>query len=309
LLAVLTAAAGLALPTGVAAASTVSADPPGTPAVFESGLAASDVTSQLVAFNTVQFKDAAQALAAGTGCAAGPPVACAAMDQDLRFGPMSDRFRGFSLARITISGGGGSDTIRTAGSRNLVSAGGGDDMVWENGNSGGTVKGDAGDDKLYTFEAEADLQGGTGDDLLVTRSARLGNQLAGGDGDDELVAMSPGTGALAGGGGNDVIVLDTPFGGFSADGGGGSDTVAGSSGADQVAGGAGSDLIDVSGDGPGDSVDCGTGIDVAFYDAGDVVSRSCELRLHGPAPANPRVTAARADANAFIAAMPAIPAF
>ena len=301
--------AGFALPTGVAAASTVSVDPPGSPAVFESGASASDVTSQFVDGTTLQFKDAAQALTAGAGCTAGPPVSCEASDQDIRFGSGSDRFRGFSLAPITISGAGGADTIRAAGQINTISAGTGNDSVWENGNGRGSVKGDGGNDKLYSFEAAANIQGGSGDDLLTTSSARLNNLLSGGDGDDELVVTGAGEGTVGGGADDDVIVLDAPFGGWTANADGGNDIVAGSTGADTVFGGRGNDVIDVSGDGGGDTVDCGTGTDVVAYDAGDTLSRNCEIRYRGSLGTIPQVQDARDDAAAFVAAMPAIPAF
>jgi Ca2+-binding RTX toxin-like protein len=306
-LAVLTIAAGLALPTGVAAASTVSVDPPGSPAVFESGPGASDVTSQ-ISGTTLSFKDAAQALTAGTGCVAGPPISCEAVDQELHFGNANDRFRAFSIGGIALSAGGGADIIRAAGSFNIVSAGGGADRVWENGNSNGSVKGDGGDDKLYSFEASADIQGGTGDDLLTTTSPRFDNELAGGDGDDELVVSGFGSGTVSGGSGLDVIVLDAQFGGYTAKGEGSADTIAGSPGSDIVNGGGGNDVIDVSGDGGGDTVDCGTGADLVAYDTGDTIARNCELRHRGSLTL-PSVQHARDDANAFIAAMPAIPAF
>jgi Ca2+-binding RTX toxin-like protein len=308
-LAVLTLAAGVVVPTGVAHASTVSVDPGTGAAVFQSGPAASDVTSQLVAFTSVQFKDAAQTLTAGTGCVAGPPVGCAATEQDIRFGNGNDRFRAVSIQPITITAGGGADSIRTAGSFNTVSAGTGNDSVWENGNSKGSVKGDGGNDKLYSYEASANIQGGAGDDLLTTTSPRFDNSLSGGTGDDDLVVTGVGSGTLSGGDDDDVIVIDAQFGGYTADGGAGNDVISGSPGADTVTGGPGTDYIDVSGDGPGDTVDCGSGFDVAIYDAGDVVAKNCELKTHGPVGAIAPVTSARNDAAAFIAAMPAIPAF
>jgi Ca2+-binding RTX toxin-like protein len=308
-LAVLTIAAGLALPTGVAVASTVSVDPPGSPAVFQSGPAASDVTSQLVGGTTLQFKDAAQALTAGTGCVAGPPVSCDATNQVIHFGNGNDRFRAFSLEPITITSDGGADTIRAAGSVNTISAGGGNDSVWENGNGVGSVKGDGGNDKLYSFEAAANIQGGTGNDLLTTSSARLTNLLNGGDGDDELVATGGGEGTINGGTDDDVIVLDTPFGGWTANADGGNDIVAGSDGRDTVFSGGGSDLIDVSGDGGQDTVDCGSGADVVVYDTGDTISRNCEIRYRGSIGTIPQVQDARDDAAVFVAAMPAIPPF
>ncbi len=307
-LAVLTITAGLALPTGVAVASTVSVDPPGGPALFQSGPGASDVTSQLTD-TTLSFKDAAQVLTAGPGCVAGPPVSCDAVDQEIHFGNANDRFRAFSFNAIVISAGGGSDTIRTAGVYNIVSAGGGNDKVWENGSSNGSVKGDGGNDKLYSFEAAANVQGNAGDDLLTTKSSRFDNLLVGGDGEDQLVVTGVGGGTVNGGTDGDVIVLDAELGGYTANGDGGNDIVSGSPGADVVNGNGGNDVIDVSGDGAGDTVDCGTGSDVVAYDAGDTISRNCEVRHRGSLGTIPQVQDARDDAAAFVASMPAIPPF
>jgi Ca2+-binding RTX toxin-like protein len=307
-LAVLTITAGFALPTGVAAASTVSVDPPGGPAVFTSGPGASDVTSQLTGM-TLSFKDDAQALTAGPGCVAGPPVSCDAVDQVIHFGNAADRFRARSFEGITITAGGGADTLRAAGEFNVISAGGGSDKVWENGDSNGSVSGDGGNDELYSFEAAARMQGGAGDDLLTTSSSRFDNQLSGGDGDDELVVTGAGGGTVSGGTDDDVIVLDADASGYTANGEGGADTISGSPWSDIVNGGGGSDVIDVSGDGPGDTVDCGSGNDFVAYDPGDTIARNCEYRYPGTIGPLTNVEQARAHAGAFIAAMPAIPAF
>jgi Ca2+-binding RTX toxin-like protein len=307
-LALLTLTAGLALPTGVAVASTVSVDPTGGQALFTSGPAPSDVTSQLTD-TTLAFKDAAQILTAGPGCVAGPPVSCSAVDQVIRFGNGSDRFRAFSFGSITITGGGGGDTLRAAGESNVVSGGAGADRVWENGNSIGSVRGDGGNDELYSFEASARMQGGAGDDLLTTSSSRFDNDLDGGDGDDELVVTRAGSGTVSGGTGSDVIVLDADAGGYVANGEGSADTISGSPWSDTVNGGGGNDLIDVSGDGGGDVVDCGAGTDVVYYDAGDSVSRNCERRRRTSPGTIDEVQQARDHAAAFVTLMPAIPPF
>src|SRR5262245_17617899 len=128
-------AAGLALPAGVASASTVSVPVAGGPAVFQSGAKASDLVSRLDFATGLAFKDFAQPIAPGTGCVAGPPVTCAATRQELHFSTRNDRFRGFSNAEIVIDAGAGRDTLRTAGLWNFVDAGDGADSVWENGDS------------------------------------------------------------------------------------------------------------------------------------------------------------------------------
>ena len=65
----MSATAGLLVAPGVAAASTVSVDVPGGPAVFRSGSHASDLTVT----RSLQWSDAAQPLIAGPGCLQGPP--------------------------------------------------------------------------------------------------------------------------------------------------------------------------------------------------------------------------------------------
>src|SRR4051794_25453336 len=248
-LAMMTLTAGFAPPTGVAAASVVAVPNPGGPAVFVS-ISASDVVSQLVAFTSLQFKDLAQPLTAGPGCVPGPPVGCpATIHQELHFRSAADRFRAFSNAHITISAGGGPDTIRAAGDLDTISGGAGDDDIWENGNTPGTIKGDAGNDEIYSYEADSNLQGGIGNDLLVSHSNLINIKMSGGDNDDQLVVESVGKGTLTGDAGNDTIVLNTQFGGFTADGGPGLDTIAGSAGKDKIFGGDDNDVINVTGGG------------------------------------------------------------
>jgi Ca2+-binding RTX toxin-like protein len=303
-------AAGLALPAGVASASTVSVPVAGGPAVFQSGGKASDLVSRLD-FTSLAFKDFAQALSAGAGCTAGPPVSCDATRQELHFSPRNDRFRGFSNAEIVIDAGAGKDTLRTAGLWNIVDAGDGADSVWENGDSIGSVHGGAGADKLYSFEAAANIFGDGGDDLLVDGSfSGRPHALDGGDGSDELVTLSSGrgSGAATGGAGADVIVIDTPVGDWTIDAGSGPDTVSGGPGVDTISAGSGNDVIDVTGDGNADDVTCGGGYDKVYADPEDTVAADCEI-IVGATPSLPAVAAAREDAADFVAAMPDIPAF
>lgn len=299
-------AAGLALPTGVAAASTVQVESGAT--VFRSGNAASDVLAREEAFSSVRFADALQALTAGAGCTAGATISCAAVDQDVRFGAGDDRFRGYSHYPISVSGAAGDDSIRTAGHYNIVSGGTGDDVVWENGNTKGLVNGNDGDDQLNSFGSDGDLRGGAGDDLLALGFSGFRNSLSGGSGNDEIVATIFGGGTASGGGGDDVIVFAGNPKAFAIDAGADNDVVVAGTGADSVVAGSGDDAIDVA-DGNVDSVNCGTGWDVVYADPDDTISRSCESRRSGPMPASTVVAAARAHAEALIAAMPEIPAF
>jgi Ca2+-binding RTX toxin-like protein len=310
-LALATLAAGLALPAGIASASTVSVPATPGPAVFQGGTLASDLTTRLEPVLGLQLEDFAQTLTPGAGCVAGPPVACAGTtSQDIRFGNRADAFRGYSRGPITITAGGGRDSIRAAGEWNSIYAGDGADSVWENGNSLGSVNGEGGDDKLYTFESPARLHGGTGNDLLVTGAFNWGHQLTGDEGADKLVALASGSGSgiASGGDGADVIVIDTSAGGYTADGGAGNDTLSGGPDADAISGGAGKDTIDVTGDGVADTVECGTEVDTVYADPEDSVAADCE-RVRRTAPVLAAVATARADAAAFVAAIPAIPAF
>jgi Ca2+-binding RTX toxin-like protein len=112
-----------------------------------------------------------------------------------------------------------------------------------------------------------------------------------------------GRATLSGNANNDVIALDSILRGSTADGGTGNDTLQGGVGADTLAGGGGSDAIVSAGDGEIDTVDCGPGLHIVFADTDDDVSH-CEIVQIGGPPVLPQVTAARADAQAFVAEMP-----
>jgi hemolysin type calcium-binding protein len=130
----------------------------------------------------------------------------------------------------------------------------------------------------------------------------------GGEGDDEFV-VTFGGGSASGGIGADTIVVDT-FRTWAIEGGAGPDTIRAGTGQDGVAGGDGNDTIDVSGDpGSADSVSCGHGrADAVYADDDDLIAADCEaVSLSTPVLA--AADTARADAAAFVAAMPAIPAF
>ena len=299
--ALLTVTAGLAMSTGVAAASTVQVEDGA--AVFRSGSRASDLVTRDVGFPAFSFADALQSISAGTGCTAGSPVTCDADRQDIRLSGRPDRFRGRSSFPISVTAGGGADSIRASGGENTVSGGDGNDDIWANGNSGSTVSGGAGADRIYGFETEPQLQGDGGGDLLVMAASSFGGQISGGDGADELVNRGLGRASLSGDGGNDVIVLDSSFSGSAASGGVGNDTIQGGAGADTPNGDGGYDVIVSAGDGEIDTVDCGSGWDVVYADADDVVDH-CEVVLIGDAPELPQVAAAREDAQDFVAAMP-----
>jgi Ca2+-binding RTX toxin-like protein len=306
MIAVLSLTAGLALPTGVAAASTVQVE--NGVAVFRSGNLSSDLVARDESSSSTRFADALQALSAGAGCASGASVLCAAVEQDIRFGAGDDTYRGFSHFPITVSAGAGDDSIRTSGNVNTVNTGPGDDTVWENGNTKGLVNGSDGDDRLNSFGSDGDLRGGNGDDLLALGFSGFRNSLSGGSGDDEIVATIFGGGTATGGGGDDVLVFAGNLKAWTIDAGSGDDVIVGANGADSIVAGSGNDLIDGADDNV-DTINCGTGWDVVYADPDDSVSRSCEIRKAGPMPQSDAVDGARARADALIAATPDIPAF
>ena len=302
-LALLTLTIAALLPAGAASAATVSLD--GTTMDYQGAPKASDVIVSL----GLELKDLLQPVTVGAGCVAGPPISCpGASSARFTFGNKSDTFRSFSFASYTINGNGGADSLRAAGAFNRVSGGDGRDRIWENGNFPGTVHGDDGDDKIFSFEHASEVHGDADDDLVVTSAG--GSVLTGDGGDDELVAIS-GFGSASGGSGADTIV--TPAAGsrsWTIDGGSGADTIKTDAGLDVVTGGDGNDVIDVSGDsGTPDSVSCGNGrYDTVYADADDVIDADCET-VSDSAPTLTAVDDARADAAAFRAEMPDIPAF
>ena len=302
-LASLTLTIALIVPAGVASASTVSLD--GTTMDYQAGPKASDVITNL----ELQLKELLQPVTVGAGCVAGPPISCpGAQSARFEFGNKSDAFRGFSFATYTVNGNGGADSLRTAGGTNIVSGGDGRDRIWENGNFPGTVHGDDGDDKIFSFEHASEVHGDADDDLLVTSAG--GNVITGDTGNDVIAPLS-GFGSASGGSGADTIV--TPAGGsrsWTINGGAGADTIRAIAGSDTVTGGDGNDVIDVSGDsGTPDSVSCGNGrYDTVYADADDVIDADCET-VSDSAPTLTAVDDARAAAAAFRATMPDIPAF
>src|SRR4051812_39102307 len=131
--ALLTVSAGLIASTGVAAASTVQVE--NGAAVFRSGSRASELVTHDVGLPAFSFEDARQVTTAGPGCTAGPPVSCVADSQDIRLSNKADSFRGRSSFPLTVTAGGGADSIRAAGGDNIVYGGDGGDDVWANAES------------------------------------------------------------------------------------------------------------------------------------------------------------------------------
>jgi len=290
-------------PAGVASGSTISLT--GTTLDYQAAPKASDV----IVSRFLELNELLQPVIVGDGCVPGPPISCpGATSARFDFGNKADTFRSFSFYPYTINGNGGGDAIRAAGLWNSVHGGDGRDSIWENGDGSGTVNGDDGADKLYSFEASSAVHGDANDDLVVTGAAGGKSVLSGDGGKDEVVAITAG-GIASGGTGADTIVADASKA-WTIDGGPGADTIKAGAGQDTVTGGDGNDVIDVSADtGAGDNVSCGNGKDDTVYaDSDDVITGDCETVSY-TTPALAAVDTARADAAAFVAAMPVIPAF
>jgi Ca2+-binding RTX toxin-like protein len=272
-------------------------------AVFQSGATASDLTVS-THLTDVRFADALQSISVGTGCVAGPPVACSPSGwaTEVQFGAGNDALHAFSNGPLKVSGDDGDDALHASGDNNHVTAGNGDDDVWANANSAtNQVDGGPGADRLYGFEGFAQLAGGTGDDVLygdVTFTASL----AGDDDADELVGGRPsglhrGSGDEDGGAGDDAIVSVSP--GWTVEGGAGDDTVQSAAGGDTIDLGDGDDTLDAAHGGSADTITCGSGTDTVYADAGDSVAGDCESVTIGSAPSLPAITAALSDAAAI----------
>ena len=314
--AVLALASVLCAVPGVAAASTVTADPATNHAVFTGGADPNDVTMSSRGVGApfegpaLWFIDAAQELTAGTGCVAGLPVWCQAFHAQVNLEGGDDRYSAFSDGQIDIDGGTGKDHIDVNGNDNVASGGSGADWLRVGGNISGTGYGDGGHDDIRSFASTSTvLGGGSGNDLVYGERPR--NQLSGDGGHNDLIlggAVFSAT--VTGGSGDDVVLARSTQSRVSvgSSGGKGRDLIVGQPGGrDTVSGGRDDDVIDVSGDPrPPDStldpdtVDCGSGDDVVYADADDVVADDCENRLESPMPSSNRVDAALARlADAF----------
>ena len=202
-------------------------------------------------------------------------------------GPGDDTIKGGGGADA-IAGGDGRDTADYSDRRNPVavslSDGANDGEAGEDDDVAGdveTVKGGAGDDRLFGSNATDTLSGGGGEDLIAGGDAD--DRLLGGDGDD-VIQGGPGADGIDAGGGTNTIdfsdrsepvavdldanadsdgdefddAIDNAVGGSAADrltggdgdnllvGGGGDDTLDGDRGADRLMGGDGTDTADYS---------------------------------------------------------------
>jgi Ca2+-binding RTX toxin-like protein len=307
----------------VAAASTIRVDPTANAAVLIGGPAANDVSNDVRhplgespppfdwLYGRQPFTDSAQHLSAGAGCVAGVPVWCQSYNSQVDLGGGNDRYDGWNVGWIHVSGGTGDDYIVGNGEQTVVSGGAGMDTIAVGSNGGAVANGDAGDDNIRSIPggSVAFLNGGSGKDLAF--GERSVNRISGGAGNDDLV-VARGYGSVAGEAGNDTIVVLLPgdkFGsGRALSGGDGDDTIVGGPGAETVSGGDANDSIDVSRGDEVDTVDCGPGYDVVYAGADDVIADNCETRVGGSMPTAGPVDAAlaRLSATFGVVSTPAI---
>jgi Ca2+-binding RTX toxin-like protein len=300
----------LAVPCGTASAAELKVAPgsDGSTRVLYQALAGEINAPVLTTTGAGQsFTDFRAPLIAGAGCASGPPVVCGFRPVEAHLGDRDDVASiNSNLGSATVYGDSGDDDFLAGGDGFATAYGGlGDDTIRMSTDGQASGIGGPGDDRIGGgFSQLFDVfQGESGNDLLATKAS---GTLDGGSGDDELVSYRGGRAAvsLLGQSGNDVLIVSRG----TADGGRGNDIIFGHAGGLTVNGGADSDGIDVAGGdetAAPDTVSCGSGFDVVWADAADSVSRDCEVRLPGPAPALPPVTRAQADADALLAHMPA----
>lgn len=183
------------------------------------------------------------------------------------------------------------------------------------------VAGGAGNDRLATIAARAEIDGGAGDDLLLPDEVRPlaaappptpGGVIRGGAGIDTVsyensgAAVDVSLDAVANDGRKgegDLVapdverIIGSRFGGTltgsaqgnQIQGGAADDLITGGLGRDTLGGGPGNDTLDALDGAAGDVVTCGDGADLAFADAGDVVepptvlgARPCEVVTWAP---------------------------
>jgi Ca2+-binding RTX toxin-like protein len=138
----------------------------------------------------------------------------------------------------SINGGRGSDYIEAGGANDTCVGGAGNDTILGN-EDDDYIDGGKGDDQLDGLEGDDTCVGGSGNDLI--NGGRGKDELSGDAGNDELHGES-GKDVLFGQLGNDI--LDGGDSDDHLDGGLGNDNVLGGAGNDQLKGGLGSDALD-----------------------------------------------------------------
>jgi Ca2+-binding RTX toxin-like protein len=285
---------------GVASASTVSVDGSGT-VNYQAAPREANKLNLASPFGPFGFTDTGAPLTAGPGCTADVLVTCPAGPVVATLGDRADAARVNSFAPVgdvSVDGGTGNDDLLVGATSAATAVGGsGDDIILMFANGNAIASGGPGSDRLAGLSSSDRLSGDAGADLLTERADFGPATLSGGDGNDRLVGGRADD--LDGGNGADILV-----GSAIIDGGNGTDLITSTGGA-TIAAGLGADLVNAAdGSGETDTISCGAGYDIVWADATDRVSRDCERRLSGPAPALPGTAAAIADAQALLAHRP-----
>ena len=129
---------------------------------------------------------------------------------------------------VTISAGGGNDSITAYGTNMLVQGDGGGDSIINNGD-GSTLLGGAGDDSIYNYAASVSVN--AGDDIDYVENYGSDSTLNGGEGDDTILNNGANN-SVTGGAGNDFIQSNGSD--VTLSGGEGDDTVYNRSGSNVV---------------------------------------------------------------------------
>jgi Ca2+-binding RTX toxin-like protein len=295
---------------GVASAATVSVDGSGT-VNYQAAPGEANKLNLASAFEPFGFADTGAPLTAGPGCTADVLITCPAGTISATLGDRADSAHVNSFAPVgdvAIDGGNGNDDLLLGGSNGASALGGsGDDIIVMVANGGAAASGGSGSDRLAGLSGIDKLDGDGGADLLTEGSGPAPSTLSGGDGNDRLVGGD--ADRLLGGNGTDILVGgvtfgDATLGGAALDGGNGVDLITSTGGA-TITAGPGADFVNAAdGSGAVDTISCGPGYDFVWADATDRVSRDCERRRSGPAPALPGTAAAIADAQALLAHRP-----
>jgi len=131
-------------------------------------------------------------------------------------------------AALTLRGGAGDDRLFGGSGNDRIEGGAGRDTI-HGGDGNDTIMGDAGDDLLFGDAGNDSLLGGDGDDIIL---GGAGNDIASGGAGNDLIYGGAGNDTLIGDGGDDVLL-----------GRAGDDFLSGGAGKNVLIGGPGSDTL------------------------------------------------------------------
>lgn len=139
-----------------------------------------------------------------------------------------------------VCGGDGDDVVRGGAGVDVLSGGADHDRLSTGSGAGGSLVGDAGDDRLFAQAADTTLSGMEDDDEL--RGFKPGLVFSGGPGEDTIIGSDFPDVILGGPDGDDINAADGDD--VEVDGGDGDDRLAGGDGNDRLLGGEGTDVCD-----------------------------------------------------------------